>query len=169
MSPEEQYPSADDAAQSRALTIRQCLIEARARVDEGWSRSTYVEVDDDGTHVSVCAVGGIFYVDGLGKDDVEESFLAINADDDLNGQWFVWLAENKLSEVAREAIALLNRVAERRHPEYVPERHQRNWSGALEWINQKWLPPDGSRFSDEGERQVKTEVLTTYDEAIAIA
>lgn len=165
MSPEEQYPSADDAAGTKALTVRECLVQARKRVDEGWTRSAYIEEEEGGKVVYVCAVGGIFFVDGLTNDDMDASFGAVLTDD-VDGQWFVWLAENRLSEVAKESIALVNRVAARRHPEYDDERDRRNWSGALEWVNQSWVPPSGDPWDYS---TIKAEVLAIYSEAIAEA
>lgn len=163
MSPEEQYPSADDT--DGATQVRECLVNARRRVDEGWSRNTYVGVDGE-----VCAVGAIFAEDGLDRDDVDEAFNCVTAHE-CNGEWFAWLSRNNLSATARSAIDLVNKVAARRHPEYDDARDRRNWSGPLEWVNQSWSPrSDGSRvdkYTHKGKHLIKAEVLAIYDEAVA--
>lgn len=160
MSPEEQYPSADDVT---VLTRRECLVNSRKRVELGWSVNTYIDGDGSG---DVCAIGGIFAEDGLRYGDINDAFDQAPGS---RGEWFIWLLENKLSEVARDSIALVNKVAARRHPEFTPECAG-NWSGPLEWVNQSWMPPGiNYRYDPDGRSAIKAEVLAIYDEAIAEA
>lgn len=163
---DDMYPSTYDCAKiagaGEDLTLR-CMENSRQRVKEHHVRNAYAnEYTIAGKKiVEVCAIGAV-----LAEDGFRQNYGAPKRLPQGDGATMMALTEEKMSQEAREAIALLNAAALELHPEAADYD---TWSGPLEWINQVWRQDEADRgkLSSLGlQRVVKKEILRIYDHAI---
>lgn len=152
MNPLDQTPSTFDVPSFADDPVLATLIKARQRVDRDWTYTSYVTNSG-----AVCPIGSIIAVDKGREYGLVVAPYNVSA----------YLYE--LSDVAKEAMLLLDAAAIDRHPGAFgyPDltRHP------IEWVNQVWLGCEIGFEDDEDQRdaleqRVKAEVLACYDAAI---